>query len=212
MCKVIHGWLALFDVSEDLIDGSFQPKQNWTYFWFCKATNFLTGVKQGSTRYVGTSPATITGDLWGLDFTNYRYQREFNDKETELGIFQIGSPPYKTITARNGCKLVKSRWVDREDGLYREKDSGYDYVQYAKDVAQLEFEKLQNVNGSILPITSCDIELMVDGYYYYNPLLLTRINIDNTTTGGIYKNNNGFPVAVKSIEITSRDMRVAFKV
>lgn len=161
--------------------------------------------------FVYYGPAAITGDLWEIDFMNYRFQREFDDKETELSVYQIGTAPFKKLRVRNGSKITKSRWVDKSDGLYREKDAGYDFIGYAKTVAQLEYEKLQNINGAILPITSCDIELMIDGYYYYGLKLLTRVNIDNTTTPGIYKNNNGFPVAVKAIEIDSRSMRVSLK-
>jgi|GEM_PF-1548179 len=207
----VSRWIALFDVSDELIDGTFQPKQNWTYFWFCKATNFLTGIKQATSRYIGTSPAGITGDFWEIDSMTYRYQREFDDKVKELGIFQLGSAPFKKINVRNGCKLTKDKWVDKADGLYTEKDAGYNFVEYAKTVAQLEYEKIKNINDNVLPITSCDVELMIDGYYFYNPKLLTRINIDNTTTPGIYRNNNGFPVAVKAIEIDSNTMRVSMK-
>lgn len=199
-------WLA-----DEVISGNFQPKQNWTYFWYAKAKNYLTGIEQGTLSYVGTSPASLTSDIWEIKGMSYWYQRQFDDSETELGIYQLGSAPYKEVSTRNGKKIAKSKWVDQTDGLYREKDEGYDYTQYARDIAALELQKLKNINGAILPRTSCDIELMIDGYYFYGLKLLTRINIDNTTIAGIYKNNNGFPVAVKTIQISSSSMRVSLK-
>ncbi|MCK9543705.1 MAG: hypothetical protein M0R03_16925, partial [Novosphingobium sp.] len=55
--------------------------------------------------------------------------------------------------------------------------------------------------------TSIDVTL--DAYYYYNLKLLTRINIGKTTTSDIYKNNNGFPVAIKTVNIAiNTDSRI----
>ncbi len=198
-------------VADSVISGSFQPKQNWTYFWFATARNFLTGITQGSSRYCGTSPASLTSDIWDITGMSYWYQRQFDDLEIEQGSFQVGNAPFKETSTRNGKRISKDKWVDQADGLYRQKDEGYDYTQYAKDVASLEYRKLLNISGAILPKTSCDIDLMIDGYYFYGLRLLTRINIDNTTTAGIYNNNNGFPVAVKTIQIDSGSMRVSMK-
>jgi len=38
-------------------------------------------------------------------------------------------------------RFLKSKWVDDDDGLYRKKDVGYDFEEYAKEVAQLEYDK-----------------------------------------------------------------------
>ncbi len=198
-------------VADSVISGTFQPKQNWTYFWFASARNFLTGITQGTMKYVGTSPASLTSDIWDIMGMSYWYQRQFDDIEIEQGTFQLGSAPFKEVSARNGKRVSKDKWVDQADGLYRQRDEGNDYTQYAKDVAALEYRKLLNINGGILPKTSCDIDLMIDGYYFYGLRLLTRINIDNTTTAGIYRNNNGFPVAVKTIQIDSGTMRISMK-
>ena len=51
--------------------------------------------------------------------------------------------------------------------------------------------------------------LTLNGYYYYDINLLTRININNTTTKNIYYNDNGFPVAVQRITIDAGAMTVS---
>ena len=268
----------LTDVTDDVLNGTFQPKQNWTYFWFARASNKFTGKRQGTARYVGTSPATLTSDVWTIESLTYRYQREFEDSIFHLGdgtviqtdfndvlgdtaslyqelkdkeyvandssirdafkflqsaeelnlsttnklnevfeiltnalAYKVGSPPYNYISTHNGKLLIDERWVDKPNGLYTQRDAYYDYEDYAKQIAALEYSKLLNINGAILPKTSCDIELMIDGYYFYGVKLLTRINIDNTTESNIFKGNNGFPVAVKAIEINSRTMRIVLR-
>jgi hypothetical protein len=126
-------------------------------------------------------------------------------------LYRIGEAPYREISTRNGALFTKEKWVDKEDGLYAEKDAGYDYRQYAMDVADLEYEKLQTINNQIFPKTTTTIDLMIDGYLYYGIGLLTRLNVSRTTTSNIYNNNNGFPVAVKVIEISSANMKVTLQ-
>jgi len=131
----------------------------------------------------------------------------YNLLDTHLG-YTVGEAPYDDISETNGQFFTKFKWVDKTDGLYSEKEEGYDYVEYIKKIADLAYQKLQNINGEVLPKTSASISLMLDGYYYYGISLLTRINVTNTTEAGIYTNNNGFPVSVKSIEINSGSMLV----
>jgi len=40
----------------------------------------------------------------------------------------------------------------------------------------------------------------------------TRINIDNTTTSGVYETTNGFPVSVKEISIDAATMKCNLRV
>ena len=120
--------------------------------------------------------------------------------KNKLGYY-VGSAPYNEISVKNGEKITKDKWVDKSDGLYLIKEESYNYTQYAKRVADLEYQKLLNINNQILPKTSAEINLSIDAYYYYNIGLLTRINITNTTTSNIYNQNNGFPVSVKNIKI-----------
>ncbi len=189
-------------------NGNFTPKQNWTYFWLAAFTNFITGLTNGTLKYLGTSLGSLSTDSWKLDRCSYKYQKELDDVETDLGNYQVGSAPYLEVSTKNGKKITVDKWVDKKDGLYLVKDAGYDYEQYAKDVADLEYSKLLNINGNVLPATSAQITLSLDGYYYYNVALLTRINVTNTTTSNIYKNTNGFPVAVKTITIDTSTMTV----
>jgi hypothetical protein len=105
-------------------------------------------------------------------------------------------------------------WIDQvnnanqADGLYTHQDAGYNFIDYINAVGALELKKIQNINGSVLPKTHCDLKMFLDGYYHYKIALLMRLNIDNTTTSNIYNNNNGFPVSVKSIHISAKDMEV----
>jgi len=194
-------FLNVTTLAEQIELGEFTPKQNWTYFWLTKFTHLILGLTQGTLRYIGTSLGSLSTDVWKIDGCSYKYQKELDDTETELGLYQVGDAPYNEISVKNGKKITKDKWVDKNDGLYRAKDEGYDYIEYAKRVANLEYQKLLNINNQILPITNSVISLSVDAYYYYNIGLLTRINITNTTTSNIYNNNNGFPVAVKNIKI-----------
>jgi len=189
-------------------NGNFNPKQNWTYFWLAAFTNFITGLTNGTLKYLGTSLGSLSTDSWKLDRCSYKYQKELDDVETDLGNYQVGSAPYLEVSTKNGKKITIDKWVDKKDGLYLVKDAGYDYEQYAKDVADLEYSKLLNINGNVLPATSAQITLSFDGYYYYNLALLTRINVTNTTTSNIYKNANGFPIAIKTIVIDTSTMTV----
>ena len=75
----------------------------------------------------------------------------------------------------------------------------------------LEYEKIKTINGDLLPITTTTMTLTIDGYYFYNIGLLTRVNIDNTTTPNVYKNNNGFPVGISSITISSSSMTASLQ-
>ena len=190
-------------------NGEFNPKQNWSYFWFASFKNFVTGIIQGTLRYIGASISSLSNDTWQLLRMAYRYQRQFDDITTELGVYQVGSAPFQVISTRNGIKITKNKWSDKPDGLYREKDAGYNFEDYAKQVADLEFEKIQTINGVVAPKTSASIVLSIDTYYFYDIKLLTRINIDNTTQSGIFKNNQGFPVSVKTVTISSQSMNTS---
>jgi len=188
-------------LAEKLESGDWKPKQNWSYFWLASFKHLILGLTQGTLRYIGTSIRSLSTDAWEIITASYKYQKELDDTETELGVYQVGSAPYDVQSHTNGRKIVKDKWEDRKDGLYLVRDEGYDYEQYAKDVADLEYQKILNINGNVLPITSCSISLSIDAYYYYNLGLLTRLNLTNTTTANIYNNANGFPVAVKTITI-----------
>lgn len=195
------------ELAEAVMNGEFKPEQNWTYFWFVTATNFLTGTTYVN-KYIGTSPGSLTGNSWLITDASYYIQRKFEDSETELGEYTLGTAPYKEISCQNGKKITKYYLEDGEHSILSKKDESYDYSEYAKAVAAIEYEKIKTINGTTLPVTSSDIEIMLDAYYFYNIKLLTRINVDNTTEANIFNGLNGFPVAVKTIKISARDMRV----
>jgi len=128
----------------------------------------------------------------------------------EYGVrdFAVGEAPFQTVSVRNGVFIPKERWAEREDGFYLEKDDGFNFDEYAKEVARLEFEKLSTINNEALPEVTDDIEITLDSYYFYGLSLLSRINITNTTKANIYNNNNGFPINIKGITISAQDMNV----
>lgn len=302
----------------------FAPYQNWTYFWFAHATNFITGdtwtgLLNNGSSYIGTSPSALTSKSWDVDYIDWWYQRKFPDTEYRgtkggggsatvypsdfLGVVSVpyspdaldaavgidpfngnttvdailrdhtpqtisgaqilaakqrltvvtnpgssvttingitylititgelvvmprnmstkildvidskfgvtfGSAPYKKVSAKSGVYTPAAIWEDTPNGLFTHKAQGYDYTNYVNAVGAIELEKLENINGSVLPKTKCDIEMFPDGYYHYGVALLKRVNIDNTTTANIYNGNNGFPVSVKTIHISAKTMRV----
>ena len=81
--------------------------------------------------------------------------------------------------------------------------------EYVKEVIDLEYQKILNINGDILPQTRCQMTTTIDALLYYDLNILTRLNIDNTTSPNIYKNQNGFPVSIKSYTINSNTMSVS---
>ncbi len=239
-------------IAEEIQEGTFNPIQNWTYFWSPTANKFgsfsvndssnipeatdeeldfsqirlpvftFEGVTPFSNLptgdksiqhflYIGTSLAPVSEELWNLNVAKHRRQRIYDDIETELGFFEVGEAPFQEISVRNGIKITKSKLVDEQNGLFSIKDASFNFQEFAKLVANLELEKLKNINGNILPETSCSLTLTIDGYFYYDISLLTRINIDNSTQANIYNNTNGFPVSVKSITITSADRKVTIE-
>lgn len=158
--------------------------------------------------YIGTSLSPVSEDLWFLKNARHRRQRIMPNKEYDLGDYTVGDPPYAIKTPKNGILIPTFKWEDGDDGLYHVYDQSYNYVDYAKRVADLEYQLLLNINGEIAPDTSCNLTMTVDCYLFHNLHILNRINIDNTVQSGIFKNNNGFPVSIKSITIDASTRKV----
>ena len=189
-------------------EGTFITKPNYSYFWSVLVKNARTGIYNGDFRYIGTSMASTTTDLWVINGASPTRQKINDNLETELGFYYVGSAPYKEVSCKNGKLIIAAKYQDREDGLYHVYDEHYDYINFAKIVAGLEYEKLKNVDGGILPVTSANIDVTFDAYYYYTVKLLTRINVTNTTVANTFKNTNGFPVSVKGISINFSTMKI----
>ena len=195
------------DLALDIYSGDFNPDQNWTYFWFTSGIDLLND-KTWNDEYLGTTIASIAGSLYHITGVYYRKQRIYNNLIFRNGAYYVGTYPYKEVSVKNGKYIAKYKYEDREDGFYQVLSEHYDFLQYAQDVADLEYQKIKNINGDISPISSATIDLTIDGYLYYNLALATRINITNTTQSEVYKNNNGFPLSIKNIEINSQEMKV----
>lgn len=214
--------------SDALSDGSFIPDQNWTYFWYPTVENFMTGNKY-SHQYIGTSLSSVSGDTWEMTKLNYFKQIIPKDRVTQLGgqippssefgynryqesargyYYTLGTAPFKIVGATSGESSSGGYFEDNGYSLTLVVPAGFNYTPYVYEVLSAEYRKLCTINGPILPETSVDMHIFIDTYYYYGIKMLNRINIDNTITPNIYNKNNGFPVSVKSIEISSSSMTV----
>lgn len=143
-----------------------------------------------------------------LNFSAKVLQEIYSIMTSKLG-YTVGSAPFQNVsTGASGQYIAQLHWKDEADGLYGVTPASYNYIDFCKKIADLEYQKLLNINGSILPDTSASLTLTPDAYYYYGLKLLTRVNVDNTTTSNIYKNNNGFPLSIKSITINTNSMKV----
>lgn len=222
----VSGWYSLSNASinaKEITDGTFKFNSGFTYFWKVNVILYdlptTTGISSTHTiiphvttqlnAYIGTSLSSLSSDLYEITAVYYRYQKILDDIVTDLGYYSTGTAPFKEISSKNGIKIAKARWVDKTDGLYWDKGISYDYEQYTKDVADVEYTKVQNINGDITPRTSANIDLTIDGYLYYNLKLLNRINLINTTITNTYKNSNGFPISIKQINVDSNSMKVS---
>jgi len=189
----------------------FIPDQNYTYFWYVSGSNFITGWSF-SRKYIGTSLASLYSDTYEIEEIGYKKQRIYDNVIVDLGNYNLGSAPYKEISVKNGRYNPKYKWEDKPDGLYDSFYNLYNFVSYAKKVAAVEYEKIKNINGQVLPRTSASISLTIDAFLYYGLKLLNRINIVNTTESGIYESSNGFPLSIKSIMIDSGQMKVNLEI
>ena len=214
--KIIQFWVYASGIStaEKIEEGTFEFLPGWTYFWWVTGQRYDISGSAGSQFsgwYIGTSLAPLSGDFYEIESIAYVFQKEFSNEERELGYYLIGSAPYKEVSTKNGAYIAATKWVDKEDGFYLERAEGYSYNSYIDKVGVIEFEKIKNINGDILPKTSATIELTLDGYLYYGLKLLTRLNLTNTIDiqGNIYKANNGFPLAIKQISIDASSMKVS---
>ena len=214
--------------AQKIDNGTFNFDNNSTYFWQVEALNYVNAVSWGTPtyKYIGTSLGSVSSDTWYLKGIAYWRQKQFDDIINDMGFYTVGSAPYQEISVKNGRFITKDKYADRPDGFYTVRDEGYNYVGNVQDydhdgqyttitkgytqlVADLEYEKLQNINGDILPLTSVSMQITLDAYYYYAMKLLTRINIDNTTQANIYNNSNGFPVSIKTITIDTNTMSIS---
>ena len=216
--QVVSKHNSLHNKLDEIEDGSFSPWPNWTYFWFCSIKYLSKGEIFGRTysttnaRYVGTSLSPLSSEAITLVSASHMHQRVYEDTETELGYGYLGSAPYLEVSGPNGVFTPQDRWEDRDWGVYNVRDDGYNNLSIIAKIASLEYDKLKNINGDILPITSGNLTLTVDAYLHYGLKLLTRLNLLNTTVANTYNKNNGFPVAIKGITISSGTMQVSLTV
>jgi len=201
---------------DKLNNGTFEFVPNFTYFWWVSIEKFgLPGdfgygwMPNGvwGSYYVGTSLQPVANSLFKFVNAGYKRQSVRENKETELGYYYVGSAPYKEVSCANGRYIAKAKLEEKEDGLYWVIAEHYDNVAFAKAVALEEYKLLCDSNGDTSKIeTSASIKLTLDAIEFYGVTLLSRINLVNTTMLNIYKNDNGFPLIVKTLTIDASSM------
>jgi len=214
--------------SKQLVDGTFKFVDGATYFWENLIADNLISKQKADSDYLGTSLSPLSNRIYDVKMLDYKQQMiDAEVHREDVGYYEVGDEPRKEINVANGRKFQHVFHEDREDGLWQVFSDWYNYIGETKfnpetgeteiinssrcfvgKVAQAEYEKMLTTAGSVLPKTSGDLSLAIDGYYFYDIGLLTRMNITNTTTTNIYNNNNGFPVSVKAITISSATMLV----
>jgi len=206
--RVVRGWFTLKSWEE--ID-TWVPEENVDYFYVVNATLdepfSESGQKQLVNDYIGTS-LSLTDDLWQIETLTgvvVFWQRVYDVVETDLGWYTKGSEPYKVISAENGIYESAYKYEDKDDGLYETKEVSYDYSEYAKNMAIAEYNKLD------LYQTDVELILTLDALLFYNLKLVDKINIVNTTQSNIFKNTKGFPLSIKAITISSKNMSAIIK-
>jgi hypothetical protein len=193
----------------DVALGNWQPVQNYTYFWLASGYDFIRR-ESFEYKYIGTSSSGLGSQFIEIGSLFISGQRIFDNVKTELGNYAIGQAPYRSINVdKKGEYYPVFQLEDREDGLYLVKHASYNYTQYAKAQAAMEYAAMKNINGTVMPQTSATFKVSIDAYQYYNMQPLTRINVDNTTTPNVYNKNNGFPVSIKQLDIDAGTMSVS---
>lgn len=87
--------------------------------------------------------------------------------------------------------------------IVKVEDEQYDYQDYGLDMARFELSQNNKLN------TSANLSMLLDAYQYYNLSFQDLINLSNTINSTIYKNNNGFPLNIESIQINCNTRTVS---
>ncbi|MCK9542841.1 MAG: LamG domain-containing protein, partial [Novosphingobium sp.] len=148
--------------ASEVENGTYKFKQGYTYFWFVAYENFITGksrrvplsISNIKFEYIGTSLGPISSDTYRIIGAQPIYQLVQRFSGTDLGQYTVGEAPFKLISTKNGKKVNGLKYQEIDDQLFLVREAGYNYVGYARRVADLEYEKLQNINGDILPIVN----------------------------------------------------------
>lgn len=133
------------------------------------------------------------------------YQWAIENNETELETITVGSgEPKKTLYLTNYDKKVSNEYwlaeqvsnvLEWEAWLYVVRDLNYDYTEFARDYANFELSQ----NNKLF--TEASVTLLLDSFEYYGISFKDLINLTNTISTDIYKNNNGFPLNISDIRI-----------
>lgn len=178
------------------------------YFYFGSFTDIISGANY-SNVYLGTSLSVTNG--WTVKFTDlYRIEQVvYPNVSIDLGYYTLGTAPYLDIsTSYSGMFIPRRKYEDKMDGIYTYFAPGYDYTEYVKKIAEREYRKLKNINGEIAVEDefNATVSLTLDAYFYYALTLNSKINITNTTSSNLFVNQNGFPISIKTISLSSGSM------
>jgi len=181
----------LFNNLKDKVNFCFQQWGQSGSKWYCGINKTIYGY-----FYFGSNGG------WALKPTIV-VQCQTKDTNEDLDDVTVGSElPRKTLYLNSyGKKEANVRWEERINPddekayLCYVQDDEYDYTNYATDLANFE------LNQNNVLQTSATVSLLLDAYKYYSIKMKDRINLGNTISSSIYKNNNGFPLNVNSVLI-----------
>lgn len=177
---------------QDLVNGSGEryigiSPTLYTYFlfgsgggWVLKAWWVLQIIKSVVTSKI--TPITIGSGLpvKTLYMTSYSIS-DIDDRREER------SKPNDTDTTPYYCAVSSEK---------------FNHIDYALDLANFELAQNNKLQ------TSARVSLLLDAYKYYGLNFINRINLSNTINPTIYKNNNGFPLNIKQIDINCSNRTV----
>lgn len=203
--RIFNGWEA-FDARNTML--SILPEK--TFFMFHSLT-------------IGEPHGAGWGDYTGIDGKIVLYINIWNQiyliptvvvqwlktsDTSDLPDIKVGSGlPTKTIYLTsygtknasiyiNGIKYSEDINPDNNAPYFTEiKMERYDQEAFCLDLANFELSQNNKLN------TSATLSLILDAYEYYDLSFKDLINLSNTIQSGIYKNNNGFPLNIESVQI-----------
>jgi len=173
---------------------------------FADNNNYMQGYVTSYNKTLNQLNVSSTSSVGSGTHSNWNIGLVENDPST---FYYVGTAPYKEVSTKNGEYVPAWHWVDKEDGLYQGVNPYYNFKPWARAYADNEYEKLKNINGTIFPQTSSNLDITLDAFIFYGIKLLQRINIGNTSQENIYYDNNGFPLSVKSIVLDTSKMLVS---
>jgi len=184
-------------IAEDINEMTKNPEQKEGQLFVIQNHRLLGNV------YVGSIPVIHKDFFSEFDlplYTNiwiyYIYQWKVLDTISDIDTYTTGTSPLREIdlsqygkNTNNGMLTIEGDFLGWLIGEQQ------DNTEFAKDLARFEAAQSNKL------LTEATITLLLDAFEYYNISFKDLINITNTIEPNIYKDNNGFPLNISSINI-----------